>query len=225
LHYYQHNIADYRKDTTHLTLLEHGCYRQLLDQFYLDETPLPLEEDKLFRLFNARTEDEKNAIRNVINDFWVKTEDGYVQGRSKTEIELYKDRLESATKSAKKRWDKGSMPTLCEPNANPMPTHCQPNANSLTKELNNLITKQPNNSYISKDFDVFWESYPKKKKKEDARKAWNTTRPNIEDVLKALEWQKQSPEWFKQGGQFIPYPASWIRSHSWEDEKSVSVTF
>jgi hypothetical protein len=87
---------------------------------------------------------------------------------------------------------------------------------------NNLIT---NNTYISKDFEIFWESFPKKKKKEDARKAWNTIRPNIEDVLKALEWQKQSPEWFKQGGQFIPYPATWIRSHSWEDEKSVLVTF
>ena len=80
MHYYQHNIADYRKDTTHLTLLEHGCYRQLLDQFYLDETPLPLEEDKLFRLFNARTEDEKNAIRNVINDFWTKTEVLFKEG-------------------------------------------------------------------------------------------------------------------------------------------------
>ena len=216
MHYYQHNIADYRKDTTHLTLLEHGCYRQLLDQFYLDEKPLPLEEDKLFRLFNARTEDEKNAIKNVINDFWTKTEDGYVQGRSKTEIELYKDRLEVATKSAKKRWDKGSMPTQCQPNANPLLTT---NHKPIT---NNLIT---NNQYISKDFDIFWNSFPKKKKKEDARKAWNTTRPNIEEVLKALEWQKQSPEWFKQGGQFIPYPATWIRSHSWEDEKSVSVTF
>jgi len=216
MHYYQYNIADYRKDTTHLTLLEHGCYRQLLDQYYLDEKPLPLEEDKLFRLFNARSDDEKNAIKNVLNDFWTKTEDGYVQGRSKTEIELYKDRLDTASKSAKKRWDKGSMPTQCQPNANPLLTT---NQEPIT---NNLITI---NQYTSKDFDVFWEAYPKKKKKEDARKAWNTTRPNIENVLKALEWQKQSPEWFKQGGQFIPYPASWIRSHSWEDEKSVSVTF
>ena len=220
MHYYQYNIADYRKDTTHLSLLEHGCYRQLLDQYYLDEKPLPADEDKLFRLFNARTEDEKNAIKNVINDFWTKTEDGYVQGRSKTEIKLYKDRLDLATKSANKRWAKGSMPTQCQPNANPL----------LTKELNNLITKQPNNLitnniYISKDFDVFWQEYPKKKKKEDAKKAWDKIRPNIEVVLKALEWQKQSPEWFKQGGQFIPYPASWIRSHSWEDEKAVSVTF
>ena len=123
MHYYQYNIADYRKDTSHLSLLEHGCYRQLLDQFYLDEKPLPSDEDKLFRLFNARTEDEKTAIKNVLKDFWTKTEDGYVQGRSKTEIELYKDRLETASKSAKKRWDKGSMPTQCQPIANPMLTH------------------------------------------------------------------------------------------------------
>ena len=37
MHYYQHNIADYRKDTIHLTLLEHGVYRQLLDQYYLTQ--------------------------------------------------------------------------------------------------------------------------------------------------------------------------------------------
>ena len=67
MHYYQYNIADYRKDTTHLSLLEHGCYRQLLDQYYLDEKPLPADEDKLFRLFNARTEDEKQAIQGSRN--------------------------------------------------------------------------------------------------------------------------------------------------------------
>ena len=70
----------------------------------------------------------------------------------------------------------------------------------------------------------YLKEYPKKKKKEDAKKAWDKIRPNIEVVLKALEWQKKSPEWFKQGGQFIPYPATWIRSHSWEDQP-VSVTF
>ena len=184
MHYYQHNIADYRKDTTHLTLLEHGCYRQLLDQFYLDETPLPLEEDKLFRLFNARTEDEKTAIKNVINDFWVKTEDGYVQGRSKTEIELYKDRLETATKSAKKRWDKGSMPTLCEPNANPLLTTNHKPITINQEPLTNINTLG--------DFDLFWSAYPKKVGKEAARKSFDKIRPNIEVILKAIAWQKES---------------------------------
>lgn len=221
MHYYQYNIADYRKDTTHLSLLEHGCYRQLLDQYYLDEKPLPADEDKLFRLFNARTEDEKQAMRNVLMDFWTKTEGGYVQGRSDREIQTYKERLETASKagrlSAKKRANSNGRSTGVEIKSTGV--QLTTNHKLIT---NNLIT---NNQYISKDFEIFWQAFPKKKKKEDARKAWNTIRPNIEVVLKALEWQKQSPEWFKQGGQFIPYPASWIRSHSWEDEKSVSVTF
>ncbi|APC43925.1 hypothetical protein P19250A_0040 [Methylophilaceae phage P19250A] len=221
MHYYQYNIADYRKDTTHLTLLEHGCYRQLLDQYYLDEEPLPAEEDKLFRLFNARTEDEKQAMRNVLLDFWTKTEDGYVQGRSDREIQTYKERLETASRagrvSAEKRANSNGRSTGVDLNSTGV--QLTTNHKPITT---NLIT---NNQYTSKDFDVFWEAFPKKKKKEDARKAWNTIRPNIEEVLKAIEWQKQSPEWFKQGGQFIPYPATWIRSHSWEDEKSVSVTF
>lgn len=221
MHYYQYNIADYRKDTTHLSLLEHGCYRQLLDQYYLDEKPLPADEDKLFRLFNARTEDEKQAMRNVLLDFWTKTEGGYVQGRSDREIQTYKERLETASKagrlSAEKRANSNGRSTGVDLNLTGV--QLTTNHKPLT---NNLIT---NNQYISKDFEIFWQAFPKKKKKEDARKAWNTIRPNIEVVLKALEWQKQSPEWFKQGGQFIPYPASWIRSHSWEDERSVSVTF
>jgi uncharacterized protein YdaU (DUF1376 family) len=213
MHYYQYNIADYRKDTTHLTLLEHGCYRQLLDQFYLDEKPLPSDEDKLFRLFNARTEDEKTAIKNVLKDFWTKTEDGYVQGRSKTEIELYKDRLETASKSAKKRWDKGSMPTQCQPNANPLLTN-----NLIT---NNLITT---NQYISKDFDIFWSAYPKKIGKQAAMKAWNKIRPDINVVLKALAWQKESKQWFEQAGRFIPHPSTWLNNHI-DDEPPERLTF
>ena len=73
MHYYQHNISDYRADTGHLTLLEHGCYHQLLDQYYLNEEPLPLDINKIFRLLTARTEDEKNAIQNVLKDFFIKT--------------------------------------------------------------------------------------------------------------------------------------------------------
>jgi uncharacterized protein YdaU (DUF1376 family) len=81
LHYYQHNISDYRADTGHLTLLEHGCYHQLLDQYYLNEEPLPLDIDKIFRLLTARTQDEKDAIKNVLKDFFVETEAGFIQRR------------------------------------------------------------------------------------------------------------------------------------------------
>ena len=101
MHYYQHNIADYRKDTIHLSLLEHGCYRQLIDQYYLNEEPLPLDLTRVFRLLNARSDDEQTAIKNVINDFFTETENGFIHTRCDLEIQYYRDRIELASKAGK----------------------------------------------------------------------------------------------------------------------------
>jgi len=102
MHYYQHNIADYRKDTSHLSLLEHGVYHQLINQYYLTEQPIPLEETKLYRLMGARSEDEKIAIQNVLEDFFVKTEIGFIHKRCDIEIEAYQAKSQTASQSAKK---------------------------------------------------------------------------------------------------------------------------
>jgi hypothetical protein len=71
------------------------------------------------------------------------------------------------------------------------------------------------------DFELFWESYPRKKSKGDALKAWKQTesvRPAIEELLGAIESQLRTPQWQEAGGQFIPYPASWLRKWGWADE-------
>ncbi len=70
-------------------------------------------------------------------------------------------------------------------------------------------------------FAAFWAKYPRRVSKKDARKAWAELRPDAElvaDILAALEWQAQQPQWLKDGGAFIPYPASWLRAERWEDE-------
>lgn len=69
-------------------------------------------------------------------------------------------------------------------------------------------------------FDQFWAAYPKKKGKEAARKAWAKLSPDKDlcrVMAKALKWQKQSQDWLKDGGQYIPYPASWLNGRRWED--------
>ncbi len=70
-------------------------------------------------------------------------------------------------------------------------------------------------------FNEFWNIFPRKTKKEDARKAWKQNKPNIDLVLKALEWQMRSKDWVKDDGKWIPYPATWIRAHQWEDEQPI----
>ena len=90
MHYFQHNIADYRKDTMHLSLLEHGVYRQLLDQYYLQEGALPLDQDRICRLINAKTLEEKEAVFHVLQDFFIKNDAGYVHKRCDLVINEYK---------------------------------------------------------------------------------------------------------------------------------------
>ena len=112
MHYFQHNIADYRKDTAHLTLLEHGVYRQLLDQYYLNEKPLPLDQDKLMRLLCARSEGEIRAVLSVLGDFFEKVELGYIHKRCDAEIEAFQSKQVKAIAAANKRWNNAdALPT------------------------------------------------------------------------------------------------------------------
>lgn len=72
------------------------------------------------------------------------------------------------------------------------------------------------------DFELFWETYPKKKNKGDAMRAWLQTereRPGIEELLGAVEAACKTHAWTRDGGQFIPYPATWLRAWGWADEE------
>jgi hypothetical protein len=74
---------------------------------------------------------------------------------------------------------------------------------------------------ISESFVRFWAAYPKKKSKGDAWKAWRQVealRPDIDTLLAVLEKAKRSTQWRKDSGEFIPYPATWLRAWGWDDE-------
>jgi len=76
------------------------------------------------------------------------------------------------------------------------------------------------------DFDKFWAAYPKKVAKADARKAWAQTkdiRPELTNLLIAINANCKTESWMKSGGAFIPYPATWLRGERWEDELEVSL--
>jgi hypothetical protein len=75
-------------------------------------------------------------------------------------------------------------------------------------------------------FDAFWSRYPRHEAKKDALKAWTQLKPSdatIAAIHTALDWQIDSEQWTKQGGQYVPLPASWIRGRRWEDERRSGV--
>ena len=89
------------------------------------------------------------------------------------------------------------------------------------EEENKIEIENKKKSYDADGFAAFWAAYPKKAGKADALKAWNKLAPDVvlqEQMGKALEVQKQSQQWRKDGGQYIPMPATWLNGRRWEDE-------
>ena len=74
---------------------------------------------------------------------------------------------------------------------------------------------------LEQSFDQFWAAYPNRKAKAKAKAAWGKIKPDetlLGIILVALEFQKKSPDWVKDGGQFVPHPTTWLNGKRWEDE-------
>ena len=76
-------------------------------------------------------------------------------------------------------------------------------------------------------FDSFWKAYPKKKAKDDAKKAFDERKPDkalLDLMLSAIAVQSKSDDWLKDAGKFIPYPATWLNDGRWQDEATAIST-
>ncbi len=70
-------------------------------------------------------------------------------------------------------------------------------------------------------FEAFWGAYPRKVGKGAARAEWVRLRPTAElqtQMLAELDRQRSCDQWTKDGGQFIPFPRTWLHQGRWEDE-------
>ena len=67
-------------------------------------------------------------------------------------------------------------------------------------------------------FARFWNAYPLRTAKKEARKAWAKLNPSpalVDRMVETLTWQ--SALWLRQG-YGTPYPASWLNGERWTDE-------
>jgi uncharacterized protein YdaU (DUF1376 family) len=104
MNYYEHHIGDYTVATTHLTFIEDATYSRLLRRYYSTEKPLPSDVKLIQKLIGAVSGLEKNAVVNMLNEFFVLTADGWRQRRCDHEIKRYKDKQNKAKRNAESRW-------------------------------------------------------------------------------------------------------------------------
>lgn len=74
-------------------------------------------------------------------------------------------------------------------------------------------------------FDEFWASYPKRRSRGQAEKAWDKLNPSLEtvqEILQAVEVARASDDWQREGGRFIPHPGTWLNAKGWMDSQEVN---
>lgn len=89
-----------------------------------------------------------------------------------------------------------------------------------SKSKNTIAHPEVSGVVIEEPFDTFWREYPRKTGKGDARKkfAKALTKTSFQNIMDALARVKETDQWRKDGGQFIPHPATWLNQERWDDE-------
>ena len=120
MNYYPFHIGDYVSATRHLSWSEDCAFRRLLDVYYTSEKPLPLELRAVCRLVMATSEEQREAVQVVLEEFFQRTDAGWVNRRADEEIVVMREKQQKQRDRANKRWHK---PVADTGNAPAMPRH------------------------------------------------------------------------------------------------------
>ena len=177
-----------------------------------------LTDEEVGRLFRALMDYHKNG---VVSD---------LDGRESIAFDFIKEDIDNAELAYQKKCDqasenrrKGLMNKSTDVNARQRPL--TDDNGSDHNNINKIYVKE-NKKDISDRFDRFWAVYPRHIAKQDARKKFEKLNPDDEllaVMIQAVEKQKKSEQWTKDGGQFIPHPSTWLNQKRWEDEVPVQV--
>lgn len=228
MNFYDFHIGDYASRTGHLDPMEDLAYRRMLDLYYVREQALPLDVQEIARLIRMR--DQAATIRDVLNEFFTETPEGYTHDRCEATIAAAVDKRTKAQASAAKRWDSertaNAMPTHCERTRNAKPMQSEGNAPSpipspIPKKKDSASAQPPEG--VS---EIVWKDFLKTRKTKitdtamlgiarEAEKAGMTLQQALETACER-GWQSFKAEWLKGNapasrsppvvGTFVPEP-------------------
>ena len=206
MHYYKFNIADYRKDTGHLSTIEHGIYRQLIDWYYLDEQPIPEETQVVIRRLRLGS-DEVNFLRNVLDDFFVLGKTGYTHKRIEVEIKDYQEQAEKNKNNGKL----GGRPKKTQVVMSGLPDESQNNPNHEPLTINHKPKRDSATSVacppdVSQQIWDDWVALRKSKKAPITQTVFDGALAEANKLGWTLE--KFLAEWCTRGSQGLK--AEWI---------------
>jgi uncharacterized protein YdaU (DUF1376 family) len=232
MNYYPFHIGDYLSATRHLSWEEDAAFRRLLDTYYTIEKALPAELRAVCRLVLATTDTQREAVAQVLKEFFELTECGWVNHRADSEIAEMKERQQAAKAKANKRWD---MHRAERSNAPAMPQHKESNAAASKTDANAMLptptptptpTPKINTPQAPEGFAKFWEAWPANDRKQAKGKCWEAWKKahaeaQTEIVLAHVSSLKSSA-WLKDNGQFVPAPLVYLNQRRWEGAEPIA---
>lgn len=117
MNYYEFHLGDWARKCNHLSLLEEGAYRRLLDWYYTNERPLPVSVNEVCRAVRAKTPYERSAVKQILAEFFELAHDGWHQKKADENISRYISSLPTtllqkqkvALRQARARLRRGAM--------------------------------------------------------------------------------------------------------------------
>jgi uncharacterized protein YdaU (DUF1376 family) len=230
VNYYKRHLGDYAKKAGKLSMLEHGAYTLLIDACY-DRESFPTEDEAIEWCW-ARSSEEVDAVKFVLKRFFDLVDGKFVQKRIAEELKEYRLTCEINAKIATNRPRSNHGTFTSRPRVVDTVTTDRPSSDHLTNNHKPLTNNhKPLTTPISPKwgldgFEKFWQAYPNKKSKGQAKRAWQKLHPTeqlLGQILAALDQAKTSDQWAKDNGRFIPHPSTWLNAEGWEDKHEVEV--
>lgn len=208
--WYPKNPIDYREDTYHLTLAEHGAYNLLIDHYMNTERPLPSHDKALASILGIPLEEWLDVSENVTLMFR-RVSNALRHKRCDLEIEKsYTKRRDGKERQIKFRNALKGKERV---------TRDKRVSNAATGEDR---TGQEKEESILISFEFFWSVYPRKvgkKKSEDAYRKAIGSFPDLEDmdaatilVDAAIKYAEVTTDI-----KFCKHPATWLNGECWDD--------
>jgi len=205
MHYYQHHIGDFIKDTSFLTNEEVGIYMKLIWLYYDTEEALPNDIFTLSMKTNAR--ESEDVVEGLLNMYFKLVDDQWHHTRCNQIIFEYQKQIETASRAGKASAEKRKL------NGSSTPVQPTNNHKPITNNHKPIKYTPP----IPAELLAEWLAVRKKK-------------PVTERVFNAIEKQARLLGWSaeqaiikccEQG--WIGFDASWVdkpKSKSYQDERA-----
>jgi uncharacterized protein YdaU (DUF1376 family) len=140
MHYFKRNIGDYHKKAGRLSMIEHGAYTLLMDACY-DREQFPTLE-QAYDWCWARTDDEKAAVRFVLEKFFFCQDGIYSQSRIQEEIARFHENSSINARIAREREEKRRTNRERTVNGQDTNRHLTNNHKPITNNQEKTIRRQ-----------------------------------------------------------------------------------